>query len=404
MRDSQVSRLLQWQEGKSPGPWLVNLFPTNRCNLQCPVCRLRGAPSAQRTKETPDERLLELVDECADAGAREWNISGGGEPLIRRDLVMALCERIRARGMNGVLVTNGILLTDEHMKHLIDIGWSRVSVSLEGATSEINDAVRGEGAFDAANARIRLFNEMKRRRGADKPVIGFLTVLTAKNYDKLDSLVDLASDMGCASGGIQLTTMQLYSEDAEPFQLRPEHKEALPEHLDRAWRRADELGVFNNLALFFRDDIMADPMAMRHRADPDAKGMLRALCYEPWLSVSIDSMGYAGPCCAFSATNADSINENSFREVWMGPYMQHVRERFLANRPLDYCARCPSNFFALRDSMAERLRLHQMGLPARTGFLLMKTKSSIQQYGFRRALRRGWEWLGTSRVKSLVRK
>jgi len=220
--------------------------------------------------------------------------------------------------MNGVLVTNGILLTEEHMKHLLDIGWSRVSVSLEGATSEVNDGVRGEGSFDEATARIRLFNEMKRRRGADIPVIGLLTVLTSTNYDKMDGLVDLASDMGCARGGVQLTTMQLYSEDAESFQLRPEHKEALPKHLDRAWRRAEELGVFNNFALYFREEIVADPMAMRHTADPDAKGMLRALCYEPWVSVSINSEGYAGPCCAFSAPQGSrpQAHDGSWYLTW----------------------------------------------------------------------------------------
>ena len=106
--DTPLTRLHRWQAGETPGPWTITLIPTNRCNLRCEICWQRRT-EADFGHEVQDSRLEELVDEAAAMGVREWNISGGGEPMARAGLVLSLCERIRERDMNGALQTNATL-------------------------------------------------------------------------------------------------------------------------------------------------------------------------------------------------------------------------------------------------------------------------------------------------------
>ena len=77
------------------------------------------------------------------------------------------------------------------------------------------------------------------------------------------------------------------------------------------------------------------------------------MCYEPWLSAAILPDGTLGPCCAFFDPKALSIRALSLEDVWMGAYMQRVREGMFDGRPPGYCVRCPSNLFVDK----ERIRV-----------------------------------------------
>lgn len=46
--------------------------------------------------------------------------------------------------------TNGIRITEERARWLAASDYVDVQISLDGATAEVNDAVRGPGSFDTA--------------------------------------------------------------------------------------------------------------------------------------------------------------------------------------------------------------------------------------------------------------
>lgn len=126
--ESQLGRLLDWERGEKPGPWYVTLFPTNRCNLTCKICWLRGVDvESVLQNELSDERMLELVDECADLGVKHWVIIGGGEPLMRGSSLISLCQRISDRNMTGILQTNGTLLKKKYAERLVDMQWQQIN-------------------------------------------------------------------------------------------------------------------------------------------------------------------------------------------------------------------------------------------------------------------------------------
>lgn len=149
----------------------------------------------------------------------------------------------------------------------------------------------------------------------------------------------------------------------------------------------------NNFGIYLQEHIVQDPNAMgKQRSGGKGRSLVDSMCFEPWLSVAITAEGVVGPCCAFWDPNAESIQKVSFREAWLGPYMQDMRKRLVENRLPGYCSRCPSILFALSEVLRAQLRWELMAPHERALYLVHKATNSIGRYGFRRALRRGVDW------------
>lgn len=399
----KISRLLRWEAGETPGPWGLSLFPTNRCNQRCKICWQRWVESETGQvdySEVPDRRLLELVDEAAELEVREWTISGGGEPMMRGHLMMALCERIQERGMYGHLHTNATMLTREHLEHLIRIRWRWLNVSLDGPNPEINDAIRSKGAFERATENIRRLAELRRKHRVDRPIVILNPVVTRANYDKMDQMVQLAKELECA-GGVFLSSLIVHDQSSASFELTDDERAQLPERLARAVARAERLGVPNNIRTLLPsepDPEAPDPHREESRFVGDGR-LTDALCFEAWLNVAIAADGKAGPCCVFYDAEADSIRDMGLREVWVGPYLEGIRKKLLARSNLpSYCASCHSAIAPrtedLRQALLARARVgwSEMDLPHRIAFLTRRFASSLRNHGLRQAVRRAREW------------
>lgn len=401
MSDSTVERLLRWKAGEKPGPWLLTIFPTNVCNLHCKHCWLRGSEGvdASKVREVPDERLLKFVDEGREMNVRDWIFIGGGEPLLRADVIMEMIAKIVDYGAIGTIQTNGTLLRRTYANQLVDLQWARVNVSLDGPTEEINDDIRGAG-FAAATKNIRYLSALKKERGVKKPLIGICCAIHSGNYDKLEDMVELAHDLGC-DGGIEFTTMVHHSEDGTPYVLSKEQAAQVPDNMRKAQKRADEYGVFNNCDLYVRRDMIENPNEMNRVETPVyPSGMGHALCYEPFLAAAITAQGNMGPCCAFWDERSQNIQDMSFEEAWNGHYMTKLREQHLVTHELpEYCVRCPSNLFCKNEDVRHAVHAlefdehwQRLSVAGRATYLVSKGISSLRSHGPIAAVKRGFEW------------
>ena len=394
----KAARLYRWLEGETPGPCLVTIFPTNRCNMRCTICWQRWSEFTY--DEVPDERWLRLIDEGAEMRVWDWIIVGGGEPMVRADLVMQLCDRICRHGMDGALHTNGTLFTRDHIEHLIDIGLRRVVVSLDGPNAEINDRIRTKGSFQKATENLRLFKELKRKRRARLPETSLLTTLTNLNYDKLDQMVDLARELGCEEG-VTLSNLIVQEEVCASFDLSEEQRAEFPMHLRRAMRRGRWKRVLTNFRRFLPENqATLSRMEVAEDASVSLGRIAQSRCFEPWLSTSITSDGKVGPCCAFWAEDADNIRNMSLREVWLGPYMEKVRRQLVIDDLPEYCLRCPYTIVVRNEALRARLLWRQRQLELRNqsrlqaaNDLAARTVGSLRRDGLVRTVRRAGEWL-----------
>src|SRR6202008_1828796 len=89
-----------------------------------------------------------VVDELQRMQVFYVNI-GGGEPTVRRDF-WELLDYATAHHVGVKFSTNGSRITPRIASRLAANDYVDVQISLDGATAEVNDRVRGRGSFDTA--------------------------------------------------------------------------------------------------------------------------------------------------------------------------------------------------------------------------------------------------------------
>ena len=155
---------------------------TYACNLACVHCLSSSG------RRDPDElstaECKRLIDEFERMQIFYVNI-GGGEPTIRSDF-WELVDYATAHHVGVKFSTNGSRITPEVADRLATSDYVDVQISVDGATAEVNDAVRGTGSFDTA---VRAMERM-----AAAGFVGFKlsVVVTRQNVSQLDAFQALA--------------------------------------------------------------------------------------------------------------------------------------------------------------------------------------------------------------------
>ncbi|MCP3143882.1 radical SAM protein [Pyxidicoccus xibeiensis] len=118
------------------------------CNLRCPFCFSRSSISALQ-HEKSDLLRLDLARYYRDArerGATRLVITGGGEPLLRPELVLHLVREGRRFFDELALFTNGTFLTRALAEELAEAGLSYVCWSRHAVDDADNRALMGKQA------------------------------------------------------------------------------------------------------------------------------------------------------------------------------------------------------------------------------------------------------------------
>ncbi len=166
---------------------LVAFEITRTCKLKCRHCR-GDSRDESYTGELSFDEIKKIFDSIA-VFAQPIMIITGGEPLTRPD-VFDITAYSTALGFRTVLATCGHLLNDETVGKLLETGVQRISVSLDGASSETHDNFRGvPGAFDGALKGLTV----ARKHGLDYQINSTITSL---NVDETEALHELAISLG----------------------------------------------------------------------------------------------------------------------------------------------------------------------------------------------------------------
>lgn len=162
-------------------PFFVGHKLTYNCNLRCKMCPFWKRTSADSSLDQEKAILKHIYNSGACGIAFE-----GGEPLLRRDLVDILAFS-RSLPLHTSLITNGMLLEsriDEITPYINGV----IYVSLDGL-EKTHDNIRGvRGSFRKALAGIGAAQR--------KCPVTINTTVTAENVDEVESLVQLANELG----------------------------------------------------------------------------------------------------------------------------------------------------------------------------------------------------------------
>ncbi|MCC6226479.1 MAG: mycofactocin radical SAM maturase [Microthrixaceae bacterium] len=159
---------------------------TYACNLACVHCL--SSSGRRDPRELSTHECFAVVDQLRDMQVFYVNI-GGGEPMLRRDF-FDVVEYATTNQVGVKFSTNGTYLDPAAARRLAALDYLDVQISLDGATAEVNDAVRGDGSFRAAIAA------MDHLAGAGVGPFKISLVVTRHNVDQLDGYVALADRYG----------------------------------------------------------------------------------------------------------------------------------------------------------------------------------------------------------------
>ena len=154
-------------------PWAILLDPTSACNMHCTGCW--AAEYGNRLNLTFEE-LDSIVTQGKELGTYMY-IFTGGEPLVRKKDVIALCEK--HSDCEFLSFTNGTLIDEEFCREMLRVKNFVPAFSLEGFESA-NDSRRGEGAYQKVQKAMKLLKD-------HKLPFGISACYTSANYADISS-------------------------------------------------------------------------------------------------------------------------------------------------------------------------------------------------------------------------
>ena len=328
-----------------PLPRRIQLEVTRSCNLRCTMCLVSYRPVPNRTEGSMDLATFRaIVDELPELETIQ--LQGLGEPLLAPDL-FAMIEYAAARGVRVGFNTNAMLLSPSRGERLIRGGLDWLHISIDGATAETYEAIRGGASFDRVCANVSAFVATKRRLAAQNPTLELVFVAMRRNIAELPDLVRMAARWGIERIHVQNLSHSFEDTDdlagyreiqrftlAEALWSARDRTRA-DEAIDRARREASRLGIRLRVPKLVAPDDGDDVSAMRRPGTPG--------CFWPWEQTYVHHDGRVQPCCMVMGEDRAVLGDaraEGFASVWSGDAYTRFREQLMSGRPPEVCAGC----------------------------------------------------------------
>jgi sulfatase maturation enzyme AslB (radical SAM superfamily) len=150
------------------------------CNLECTHCLNASGPKEPWLKPLASETARAAIVDGERLGVKEIYFTGG-EPFLHKDILPLL--QLSLSVAPTTVLTNGTVITDVMADALAALAQAaayslELRVSLDDVDPELNDGVRGRGAWAKAVRAVRLLNE----RGL-VPIVTATEILSAKKTE-----------------------------------------------------------------------------------------------------------------------------------------------------------------------------------------------------------------------------
>jgi mycofactocin radical SAM maturase len=155
---------------------------TYACNLSCVHCL--SSSGRRDPRELTTAECEAVIDELERMRVFYVNI-GGGEPTVRPDF-WDLVDYATGHHVGVKFSTNGVRITPDVARRLAASDYVDVQISLDGATEDVNDAVRGAGSYATA------LRAMRNLAAAGFRGFKLSVVVTRQNVGQLDEFRAIA--------------------------------------------------------------------------------------------------------------------------------------------------------------------------------------------------------------------
>ena len=159
---------------------------TDRCNLSCIHCYYNSNRKA--SIELTTQQALDIIEQLGKMKVFEAYLTGG-EALLREDWPI-LIQRLRENNIQVGIISNGTQIDESAAKRLSELKVKWVQISIDGASPEVHDRVRGlSGGWQKSINAIRYL-----RQNNIRTHVSF--VPTRINFYDVKKVIALCVEMG----------------------------------------------------------------------------------------------------------------------------------------------------------------------------------------------------------------
>jgi len=303
------------------GGWIPKTGPlkaffeiTFRCNSRCKNCDIWKKP--ENKDEINTAQAKNILKQLAGSNVLHVSFSGG-EPFLRNDL-LDLIKFSKNLGMKTSVNTNGWLIGNEVAKKICQSGLDTIYISLDGATSNIHDYIRGvDGSFERV---LKAVDNIMMERLAGKPKIFVNTTINKNNVEDLGEILKLSEAKEV--DGVTMSVVQNFDK------YKPEEEMLLNiDHINQLNKQLKNIERDYRHLLPHMDDYFDEFEA--YIRDPDQ--LYKYRCVAGYATVLIHPNGDVFPCpVAFEKMG--NILKNSFAEIWYSEKANLLRKKIKKNQ------------------------------------------------------------------------
>ena len=317
-------------------PYELQLVPTNACNLKCRACPKTVYETDNRHLH-PD--IYDKVKREIFPHIRILNMQGLGEPMLS-PLFPKMIEDAMKHKLKIRFVTNATRMESRIMKKIFNAG-ADVTISLDGAVAQTHENARPGSDFDLVLKACETFHSLKRENSQNDFHLHINTVVTTRNVQELEDILDIGIEYGVSS--FQLINPGMGERDDEYARdVIVRHPELLRKKMPALIRKSEQHGIFLQYPDFAAPH---DPEQKRNQEqspgnDSIGEKIFPGVCMDPWRLVYIDVDGWVRPCCRAIWIGMGNIMERPFREIWNNEHYRKLRGCINTDNPPDFCRTC----------------------------------------------------------------
>jgi len=287
-------------------PVIVNVEPTNICNLRCPLC-ITGSMQMERPYGRMDFNTFKKAIEPVADKIIYITLYHQGEPYLNSDFNRFVTFAVE-KGIYVTTSTNAHFFDEQLALDVVRSGLDSMIISVDGVTQETYAHYRRGGDLEKVKQGIRNLVAAKKQLKSKTPYLFMQFLVMKHNEHEIPAMKQLARELQVDRLLIK-TTQVMTLEEA---------KEWLPEN-----------------ERYRRYNLTEEEFSVKRG---------QGICPRPWLTTLVDWDGQVVPCCFDKNGNhamGDFRNGEGFNEIWKSVRYTDFRQRMLTNRnSIDICRNC----------------------------------------------------------------
>jgi SynChlorMet cassette radical SAM/SPASM protein ScmF len=318
------------------------LYLSDQCNLSCRHCWISPEYSETATHGVPLGHLKKTISEAKTIGLQSVKLTGG-EPLLYRDM-NALLTFLASEDIAVIIESNGTLFERRMLDALRLCQVDQVSVSLDAATKEIHDEMRGvKGSFDRTLKGLKLLSEYE----FDFQII---MTLQRRNSQEIQGLISLAKELG--AGSLKINHLVPCGRGERAFRNR---ENLSPSELMLLYQTVErERSSYGNLDVIF--DL---PVALRSIEDIKRRGILECNILNILGILANGDFSICGIGQTIDELRMGNLYQDSIVEIWQNHRILLDLRDFLPRQLKGVCGNCLFRFQCLGACRANAYALNK---------------------------------------------